>query len=229
MIYRILLTLNLAMVYQNSIAANPASQDWVKGYVAGKYIPLPRTINWPSLCPSGHSLNGIDGCTPDCTDPNVSCPTDPTRGLPRLTTFPSLNNGAVVFQLPQTGVSSNSALRLQTNNLPSNYGYMCQVLNADGSPVTLYALETIPTPQIVATSLINMSGDIVPNGTNISSPLVNSIAQPLSPSNGLWYQNPTNPLYLFCLGYQRTPGSSILRSSPACGGAGSNCLQYSLS
>jgi hypothetical protein len=221
MFYRILLTLSLIIVYQNSIAANPASQDWVKGYVAANYIPSQVTINWPSLCLSGQSLTSLSGCTPDCTDSSVSCPATSARGLPGLSAPSYLKNGVIVFQLTQTGSLPNPALTIQTTSLPSHRGYMCDVLNSDGSPVTLYAVSSSPNPRIVTTHSI----DIV----NTSSRLFTSVAQPLSSLTGLWYQNPNNPLYLVCLGYQRAPGSSVLQPSPVCGGTGNACINYSLS
>jgi len=232
MINRILIILALCLLGNSAaMAANPASQDWVKTWVTANFTPKTGAINWSSLCPSGQSLTDSTGCTPNCNSgaAAATCNTVFSLGnveqLSRIP-LPYLDNGVVVFQLTQTtSTGPEVSLVIALNSAPTNYGYMCEILNANGTPATLWDAEYTP---------IAFPNTIITLDSNLNTPpyasdhFVNAYAQPLG-SAFYWYNNPKNPLYMMCLGYQVAAGSNNLQSYPACGGTtGATCISYSI-
>lgn len=189
--------------------------------------PAPSTtIDWRSLCLPGQLLTDSAGCTPDCErDANTACSTlflkgqiENLTGIPR----PYIRSGVVVFKLTQTANTGATALlNITLNQKPSGYGYMCEILNADATPATLWNT----THSSIPTTIITLDSNII--GPPFKSDSYATTAT--QPAGGVyyWYNNPNNPLYMVCLGYVTTDPNS-LQSNVSCGGTGPVCVSYTL-
>lgn len=191
-------------------------------------FPTNPSIDWPSLCLAGQLLTDSAGCTPDCAQGStaITCQTLIRAGqIENLTGVrqPYLRTGMVVFKLTQlAGVGTFSVFNVTLNQKPSGYGYMCEILNANGTPATLWDTTTHPP---IPTSIITLD-------SNISGPPFKSddfVTTVTQPAGGVayWYKNPNNPLYMACVGYT-VSAPNTLQSNTACGGSGPVCVSYTL-
>lgn len=191
---------------------------------------LGPSINWASLCSSSESLTDNMGCTPDCNNGSAvaACSAifqlgqvQQLSGIP----LPYLSDGVVVFKLTQLGIKNSAVFNVTLNQIPTDYGYMCEILNANGTPAILWDVQSKPP---FPTSIITMDSNI-PFGTPIKSDnFVTTVTQKAGGTN-YWYNNLKNPLYMLCLGYQVDKDTDSLLSSAACGGkSGLTCVSYQL-
>lgn len=241
------LVASLILMLSNSISfANPASQSWVKSWVTDNFAPLvgaatqnwvstyfalldPANINWSSLCPNGQSLTNSAGCAPNCNSGSaVSVCTQifRTGQVAQMAGIasPYLDNGIVVFKLIQTGgAGTGASFNVVLQPTPNGYGYMCEILNSNATPAILWNVQQSPP---FPTTVITMDSSVNPNNQIISSNFVSTVTQPAGVVN-YWYSNPSNPLYMMCLGYSVT-NVNQLSSNAACGGSGNACVTYTL-
>lgn len=189
--------------------------------------PINSMINWASLCLVGQSLTDSAGCTPDCNR-GIAAPTCNTlmrtgqvenlSGIP----LPYQRTGVVVFELTQTiGTGTSALFNVTLSQKPSGYGYTCEILNANGTPATLWDTSHPTAPTSIITLDSNVSGPPFK-----SDSFATTITQPAG-SVFYWYNNPNNPLYMMCLGYTATEPNT-LQSNTACGGNESICVSYTL-
>ena len=98
---------------------------------------------------------------------------------------------------------------------------MCEILNADATPASLWDTTTK-----AFTSIITMDYHI--NAAPFKSDnFINTVAQGTN-GGGYWYINPDNQLYMLCIGYIANSGTNQLESSSACGGPSGSCVTYTL-
>jgi len=192
-------------------------------------LPATATIDWSSLCTGGQSLTDSSGCTPDCTSGAAAsaCTTIFNTGQVSQATgvpSPALSNGVVVFRLTQTGGGTGASFNVLLSATPTGFGYMCEILNSNATSATLWDVQAAaPFP----TSVIVMDASISPNAIITSDNFVNTVTQPAG-GTYYWYNNPTNPLYMMCLGYRVNGGTNQLSSNASCGGTvGPQCISYS--
>ncbi|MCX7114842.1 MAG: hypothetical protein NTW08_02875 [Gammaproteobacteria bacterium] len=219
-----------ALIVANTVQAAPQDNDFTLQNSNFPVITDPTSssimLDWRALCPVDQSLTDTVGCAPDCNrDSTAACSmlfragqVENFTGIP----LPYLSTGVVVFKLTQaSGAGTASVLNITLNQKPSNYGYMCEILNANGTPATLWNTTRPPIPTTVVTLDSNLSGPPFK-----SDSYVTTVSQP---SGGVfnWYNNPNNPLYMVCLGYSVTE-SKTLQSNVACGGTSGTCVSYTL-
>lgn len=191
-------------------------------------VPTNPLIDWISLCRPGQLLTDSAGCTPDCDHgpTAITCQTLIRTGqIENLTGIPQpyLRTGIVVFKLAQLAETGTSAVfNVTLNQKPSGYGYMCEILNANGTPATLWDTTTHPP---IPTSIITLDSNV--SGPPFTSD--NFVTTVTQPAGGVfyWYNNPNNPLYMACLGYI-VNAPNTLQSNTACGGSGPICVSYTL-
>ncbi len=190
--------------------------------------PVNPLIDWASLCRPGQLLTDSAGCTPDCDHgpTATTCQTLMRTGqIESLTGVPQpyLRTGIVVFKLTQlTEIEPSAVFNVTLNQKPSGYGYMCEILNTNGTPATLWDTTTHPP---IPTSIITLD-------SNVSGPPFKSdnfVTTVTQPAGGVfyWYNNPNNSLYMACLGYI-VNAPNTLQSNTACGGSGPICVSYTL-
>ena len=116
------------------------------------------------------------------------------------------------------GASFNVVLQQQ----PTGYGYMCEILNSNGTPATLWDANATPSFPISIITMVDISSP-----PYFSDNFVTTIAGSQGQTK-YWYNNLSNPLYMLCLGYQVINGNN-LQSNASCGGiTGATCVSYSL-
>jgi hypothetical protein len=183
-------------------------------------------INWSSLCQGGQLLEDNSGCMPDCTDKPTAATCNiifQNSRIEQLTGIqsPFQSDGVILFALPQKGVSRNAILNVLLHQAPRSYGYVCEVLNSDATPASIWDTNTkaftnhiimdqhIKTPPYKSSNFVN----VVAQGTN---------------GEGYWHSNPNNPLYLICLSYTVDDKANFPQSTSGCGGTSGSCVSYSL-
>ena len=142
-------------------------------------------------------------------------------GIPR----PYLDTGVIIFKLTQLTPAPDDILNITLNAVPTNYGYTCEFLNANGTPAILWDIQT---PYPFPTSIITLDSTVLPAKPIQSDNLVTTITQTAGLTS-YWYNNIRNPLYMVCLGYQVITGTTDRQSHPVCGGTtGNTCISYLL-
>lgn len=211
------------LVNATALAGSPASQAWVTENF------LPKTsapIEWSSLCLNGSVLTDQRGCAPNCNSgpTSLACSIILRLGqIEKLSGIPApyVDNGAVIFKLEQTGGGSGASFNVILNEAASNYNYSCVILNSNGTPATLWNVDTSnPFPTSVITMDPSVGDSPIRSGNFVTTVVTSSVRY--------WYNNTDNHLYMLCLGYQLSQGSNSPQSHAACGGTQPGCVSYSL-
>lgn len=212
----------IALLNQTAIATGSATGS------SPSTTPTPQNfINWAALCLSDQSLSSKSGCTPDCTSQPTASICNFIFSLAKIEQntgiqSPVLNNGVVVFELPQTGVKKDSVFNVTLNQTPSNYGYVCEIVNSDATPAFVWDTTTKAYTNLIVMDKHTNSAPYKSNN------FVNAVAQGTNGEAGYWHTNPNNPLYMICLSYTTDNNSNYPQSSAACGGSSGKCISYSL-
>ncbi len=191
-------------------------------------LPGKATIDWSSLCSGSQSLTSASGCTPDCNNAPASSACNTIFNASQVENISNIplpyNSDSIVFFKLSDAANPGVAFNITVANSVQGNGYMCEILNANGTPGTLYDQSNNNVPR----SVIGMYGNDA-SASYQSDNFVNVLAQQSSGGTGTyWINNPNNPLYMMCVAFQVSSGPNTLVPTSGCGGNGLSCVSYTL-